>query len=509
MSSRARLITLVLIVSYAGVMICTNRLYTILDDESTIVTAAGNPVLPTLNLFLHGEGHNEHPPLSDFLLHAWLLATHSSFFALRIFANIFYIASIFVIALSARRLGGDYSYWATLALGFLWPFSFQYGRITGWYSVCMLLVSLVTWFYLRILERSSNWLWAGFVLIGILLVWSTYFGVAIGFLLAADLLLFHRAFAIKNILPLMLSLAAIVISSIPLIANAPVGLEQLTTLTGPDSGVKNLVAGAGYPIFAIFGSAAVAPWFLPLSIPIVLAVLALVVCLWFSSGRRWFAWFILALILLELSGHMNIKRVLFLLPWMFLAMSLAVTPRASRYPRMTLAAIALMIVAGWIGILSGKHYATTNLIEPWDRVAEVVASDTRNGATVISENFQFFFYMNYQLGLESETAGTWGPYLGDMLYRSHGYKLLEPDDWQNLAANLRGKVVVVNGSGTLEEVESTNLLIDRLRQHCNSLGEYKAAPDPAAVWKQQFTRDVPVLAYRTDVIWFDCSSESE
>lgn len=50
-----------------------------------------------------------------------------------------------------------------------------------------------------------------------------------------------------------------------------------------------------------------------------------------------------------------------------------------------------------------------------------------------------------------------------------------------------------------------NELKDALGRRCSTLGEYRAAPDPAFAWKRRFTKDVPVLAYRTDVTWFDCN----
>jgi hypothetical protein len=137
-----RLGTLAIIAIYSAVIVCTNNAFTILDDECSSIALAGHPIIPTLQLFLSGAGlHEEHPPFSNILLHLWLLATHFSFFALRIFANIFYIAGILFTALSAERIGGRRTYWVTLVLGFVWPFAFQYGRITGWYCISMFLVS--------------------------------------------------------------------------------------------------------------------------------------------------------------------------------------------------------------------------------------------------------------------------------------------------------------------------------------------------------------------------------
>ena len=91
---------------------------------------------------------------------------------------------------------------------------------------------------------------------------------------------------------------------------------------------------------------------------------------------------------------------------------------------MAIGAAGVLIVAGWLGIGSGRHYATTNLYEPWGKVAAVVAQDARNGAMVVSENYPFFFYLDYKLGLGAETAQSIGPYLGEEIYRSHGYTIL-------------------------------------------------------------------------------------
>jgi len=185
-------------------------------------------------------------------------------------------------------------------------------------------------------------------------------------------------------------------------------------------------------------------------------------------------------------------------------MGTAVSSRASRYPRLTLSAITVIVVSGWIGIVSGKHYATANLYEPWGKVAEVVAQDARRGAAIVSVNPPFFLYLDYQLGLESETEAADAAYLGEDLYRSHGYTILQPDYWQTWAGKLRGKVVLVNGSGVLGQVEEQNALNDALRLRCKVQGEYHAAPDPAALWKAQFVKDAPIFVYRTSVIWYEC-----
>jgi hypothetical protein len=139
-----------------------------------------------------------------------------------------------------------------------------------------------------------------------------------------------------------------------------------------------------------------------------------------------------------------------------------------------------------------------------------VAGDARRGATVISENPLFFFYLNYQLGLEAENHSSPEVYLGQSVYQSHGYEILQPDDTQrpddslHYADSLRDKVVIVKGPGSLHRLQWTDALDARLSQRCRVLGKYRDALDPSYLLKRDYTTNVPTLAYRVNVIWFDC-----
>jgi hypothetical protein len=505
MSLRSMVATGAVIAIYLAVMASTNHLFTILDDEATIVALAGHPAWTTLTLFLKGGSQNEHPPFSDILLHFWLAATHYSFFFLRIFANLFFSAGVFFCALAAKRSSGEKPYWTALLVGCLWPFAFQYGRITGWYAVCMFFVSALTWIYVRILEESKTWLWVGFGIGGVLLVWSNYFGVVILLCFLMDYLVSHWKEASKNLKSLLLVMGVIAVCFLPLLRTVLLNIQWTASDPGA-GGLKEMVAGFSFSLFSIFASVAVAPWYLPLCIPVFAGTALLILAIWFSPGRRWFLYFMAAMIVLQLSGHMSVKRVSFLLPWLLVAMALAAASARAHFPGIAAAALALLILIGWAGIASGKHYATTNLYEPWDRVAQVVAGNAQRGETVVSENIPFFFYLNYRLSLESETSAAQGSYLGQSIYAAHGYKILQPADWQSWAQEPHGKIVLVNGSAQREDVQAENALNDHMRSHCKIIGIYRAAPDPAAAWKQRYVRDAPVLFYRVDVTWYDCSN---
>jgi hypothetical protein len=457
----------------------------------------------TLGLFFRGIGQHEHPPLSDLALHFWLRATNFRFGALRIFANILYAGAVWFTAICANESAGSRAYWATLLVSVSWPFSFQYGRISGWYCFCLFLITWVTWSYLRILKKPSPRAFGLFAAVAALLIWSNYFGAIILLLLLADLHLFRRLLAGRCAKPILLAFSVAGVSLIPLLQFGFRNLVSHVSPTAPYSHWKEIIPNVGFPVFSIFGSVAVAPWYLPLSIPILFATLALCAAICRTPGRRWFVYFLISLGALTLSGHMDVKRVLFLLSWLFLAIGLAVASPVPRVSRLVVASVTLLILCGWVGIVSGKHYAVSNLYEPWEKVAQFVAPELRNGATVISENAPFFFYMNYQLGLQKSSSAD-GAYLGEAIYRSHGYKLLKPSDGQSLGTALQGKVVLVNGSGGAKDVARVNSCDATLRRACKVLGDFNATPDPAISFKRRFAPSVPALEYRTHASWYEC-----
>ncbi len=498
--------TLVIVAIDAALMASTNSRFTMLDDESNSIAIAGRPVAHALRPFLFLDGYRElHPPETEILWHLWLVATHYSFALLRLPANLLFIGAVFFTAKSAEKLAGRNAYWPTLLAGFAWPFAFQYGRIAGWYTLSTFLLSIVTWIYLQILEDRADWWWGLFGAASVIFVWSNYFGFVFLVLLAVDLVLFHRTLALRRLRPIAIAIIAVAASFLPLLRVAFADVGEYVGSSGSGISPGHEIAAVGYPTFAIFGSAAVAPWFLPLSLPILAAATVLLIAIVRSAARRWLVYVVSAMLAMELARVYDIKRVLIFLPWIFLAIGLTVARGSSRNPWVARGAVFVLILTGWIGILSGNHYATTNLKEPWGKVAGVVAEDARHGATIVSENPPFFLYLDYQLGLQSSMQSADSIDLGDNIYRTHGYTILDPDEIGRSENSLRGKVVLVNGSGEFEEVEAMNALRSALGRRCSTLGEYRAAPDPALAWKQRFTTDVPVLAYRTDVTWFDCN----
>ena len=342
--ANSRITTILLLAVSFVIFASTNRMYTMLDDEANDIGIASLPVASDLRNLSTGD-LTQHPPLEDILLHGWMAATHYSFSMLRVLANLFFVLSVWLIAMSAAKLAGRKAYWITLGLGLAWPFAFQYGRIAGYYLVGMALISLLTWIYLLIVENSrSNLLWGAFAVAAVLALWTNYFVITVLLLLFADLLCFHRQLLREKARTLLAVALVIAAASVPLL--------RLVLAPIHDSIIwQDLIAAIGYPVFSIFGSAAIAPWYWAWSVPVALCALVLCVCVWFSRGRKWMVYFALLLAAMWFSGQMSEKRMLFVMSWFFLAIGAAAASANVRISKVAQGAVIGLSASGL-----GGHY---------------------------------------------------------------------------------------------------------------------------------------------------------
>ncbi len=504
--------TLLVLALYLLFLVSTNRVFTLLDDESLDIGIGRLPLVADLQI----GGHAEHPPLSDIALHAWLVATHFSFVMLRVFANIFFVAAIWLIAKAAEKVGGRRAYWITLCIGYAWPFAFQYGRIVGYYLMFMALDSLLTWIYLTILEDAGSSLrWCAFAGAGIAAMWTNQIAAAMLVLLAADLFLFHRNIVREKMRLVLATAVALIVGSSPLLKFVfESGQNSRAAVDAPQAAAPSLIATIGYPAFSMFGSVAIAPWFWPLSIPVFVCAVALCAAVGFSEGRKWLVYFLMIMAGLVLSGHANVKRTLFLMSWFFLAVGIAASGKRVVASRVAQGAVAGLLLLGWAGILSGKHYATTNLVEPWAETAHTVAADLKQGKpTVISDNPNFFLYLDYELGLQGDVLTSAeieakGQAQQSPAYAEEaGYNVFLARDRLADADRLQGNIILVKGSGEAQDIEAMDALNAALANRCTLLRELRTAPDPALEMKKRFAATTPALAYRIDVHWYHCAGQ--
>jgi hypothetical protein len=489
---------LIVLLFYATILIATNQYITHLDDETTIIVKANFPVTETLRLFITSAGQHEHPPLTDILLHYWLKLTDNRLDLLRILSIIFFVLGIYTIAQCGRHLAGNRGFWATILVAILWPFGFHYGRITGWYAICFFLVALLTYEFLMLIDKPTRIRWLKFISVATLLVWSNYYGWVLLASLLLYVLIWNREFFHTNLKKIILTALVPAILFLPL-AKSIIKVVEHSHLSDRLMPLVN----AAYATFSLLTSVAIAPWHLVFSIPVVIfAVAAGSIVLRNPTARPFMLLFGLQLILLTILNHLIVKRLLFITPWFLLSLGVAMGGVSGRLKNLLGFSITIIFVIGWFGIVSGRYYSATNLHEPWQKVANQTVPDIRQGATVISNNPSYFFYLNYELDLQRE-AGNFS-YLGQDIYARHGYNVLSPLIKTHLPDHFSGRVVLVKGAATPRKVTDIERAQQWLDTGCVKTSDERSMPDPAIIWKQKFKNSMPAIAYRTEVIRYEC-----
>jgi hypothetical protein len=404
----------------------TNKWFTAVDDEVSIIGRAAAPVSSTIHLFLSGAGQHEHPPLYDILLHGWLRLTNGSIDLVRVPATAFYLAGIWCIARTARELGGRKAQVVALTLAVLSPYGFHFGRVGAWYSFCFLLVALETLLYLRYQSHRTGANWAFLLLCSLGLVYSNYFGWALLGLLAIDFLFANRKQIAKALVPIVGMGVLLIVAFLPMLVAFTKELHKGVRSFHPLSdGLMGI-----YVLYAMFVSESVAPWFWILGVPAAVAV-AIAIILTVANapqlGRRLLLYFFAALVAMSAIGVVSTKRALMIAPWLILPAALAFASVRAPVIRRVFAAVLILVCAiGWFGIFDRHVYAAPHWVEPWSDVAQQAAKVVRNGGVVIGNNESFFFYLTYLLPPDAGQPGDFGGVLPDEI-RRHG--VYDPEQW--------------------------------------------------------------------------------
>jgi hypothetical protein len=390
-----------LLLTLGAVMLGTDRWFTEVDDECAIIDQAAKPISHTLRVFLSGAGQHEHPPLYDIFLHFWLRLTGGNMHLLRAPSVLFYLAGAWFLAEIARKMGGGRSQLWLLAIVVLWPFGFHFGRLTTWYSLSFLLVSLLTLTYFKCVAQPSaaNWLW--FLLASLALVYSNYFGWAFLLCLAFDYAIRNRGQFARALSHLLATAAILCVAYLPLWGTfrreTQVGVQSHSSLNG-------IAVNLLYNVYSVFVSESVAPWFWFLGAP---ACIAIAICLFLTLCRAPYPakslllYFLVLITTLSALGAIVPKRVLIMSPWLILPVAVALGTAHLPGRRMLAGSLAVVAAIGWFGIFSRRFYAAPHWVEPWESVAQGAAGVVREGGVVVGNNPSFFFYLTYLLPVES------------------------------------------------------------------------------------------------------------
>jgi hypothetical protein len=489
-------------------LVTTNNSVTFIDDESTILGAASNPLRTTLSLFFSGAGQHEHPPLYDAILHFWLRWTGGSFDYLRIPSIIFFLAGLFLLGRASRRFIGSSGGSAVIWVGVLWPFGFHFGRVATWYSLSFLLAAGLTLSYFKYLEEQTFGRWAVFFLFGACLIWTNYFGWAILGCLAIDQILRSRFKEPAATPKVILGTAALLcVSFLPLFLAFRAELSKGMNL---HQGVVAIVANAAFNVFSLFVSESVAPWVWWLSVPAGLAVLlcvALVVWRLPHPARRFLLYSAFLMLVMALIGILKTKYLLMLSPWVLLPVGVAIETAKPRWATFGLAGALLVIgVAGWYGIYSRRYYSAPRFIEPWQEVAEDSAAKIRGGATVIADHPSFLFYLAYILQLPSQN-GPW-KFEGLLPETVKHPQVFSSMGWIAAGHPTSGKMILIRGGRD----PGGNVPIDeaarQLDQSCGSISSRLRMRDQGYAWKQRFFPRLGEPQWRIEIREYDCDSSN-
>jgi uncharacterized membrane protein len=129
------------------------------------------------------------PPLYYLILHVWMRLFGSGNLTVRALSALISLATLPVVGVVARRLGGARAVWPAVLLAALNPFAIRYASETRMYALVVLEVTLGLLLLLRAQEQPTRWNLASVSLVTAALLythyWSLYLLAASGVILVA------------------------------------------------------------------------------------------------------------------------------------------------------------------------------------------------------------------------------------------------------------------------------------------------------------------------------------
>ncbi len=481
-------------------MVISDRYFTFNEDEVRIISAAANPVVQTVDLFIHGHGQHKHPPLYDLFLHCWLRVTGGQLRLLRVPSIAFYLLAIWNLMETGRRLCGDRAAMAVLWVCILWPFGFHYRRLAAWYSLSFLLVALLTYSYLAFLRARTFKNWLLVVIPAILLLYTNYFGWAILACVLLDYLLETQNESHQHRSRVSFTILLLVFAFLPL-------LRAYSAEVGRAVGTRDSVLGTGlyeaFNIYALFASEAVAPWHWALGVPVCTAIaLCAVAVLTYAPpvARRLFVYFLLLITGMSLLGIIGTLRLLLISAWLVLPLGLCLgTIQPRRWKASLFASLVVIAGIGWFGSVSRRFYAAPRFIEPWNDVAKQMARAVRDGGVVIANHPSFFFYLNYELHRQGK--GSRLDFAGVYPYKGLWPGVYDGNSWLQNGRPIGPNVFLVKDVSSGEGPDDAELF---LNDRCLLAGVSQSVPDTGFSLKKRFLPRFPQKRYRIEVRHYNC-----
>lgn len=166
-----------LVIVFAGLLLRVVSLTTqsLSPDEIFSVVLART----TVSQIVQDTAKDVHPPLYYLALHSWSYLFSTSEFAVRLPSVIFGVAAIPVIYLLGCSLFDKQVGLASAFILAFSPFNITYSQEARMYSLMLLFTLVSMYFFVRLLERRSYWVSAGYVLSTALLLYTHVLGLAV------------------------------------------------------------------------------------------------------------------------------------------------------------------------------------------------------------------------------------------------------------------------------------------------------------------------------------------
>jgi len=496
----------------------TNRWFTLIDDETSSISAAAQNVTTILGAARSTVG-NAHPPVYELLMHVWLQITGGAFDWLRAPAIVFFVLGLWLLSRVARQLSGEESGNALVWLGALWPFGFQAGRLAGPSTFAFLLIAALTWQYFRATRANrprpeSDWII--FCVLSLALLYTSDLAWALLILLAIDYSWrlpatnapeterLEKKGKIKTIL---VTTAVLAIGFAP---RWPVFIRELDSHLVLPYSLRLLFLNAAYNFYVLFVSHSMAPWFWRFSIPAVIGVAALLVLVFAvirGEARRFLIFSLSLFALMALTGILQPKWLLLVGPWLLLPIGIALGTTEKWQWRIPMAlALATVAAMGWYGALNRRYYADQRFLEPWSTVAQDGADTLRSGSGVISNDNAFFFYLTYTLK-PSQSNSRWH-FTGALPRQVQYPSVWDPEQWEAAGHPTPATVLWIRGSSPPDELAAMNDVGEKLSAQCGDRITRYLVRDTGYAWKQRFVPNFSGPAWRIEIRQYLCQQSA-
>lgn len=383
-------LALLLLSGLASTILLTNTWFSVIDDEAYQVGSAAQPLGVVARQFKTSEAQL-HPPLPDIILHFWLRLTRNSLPLLRVPSTLFLVLGIWSCSLIAKQEAGESAARATLILGVLWPFGFQFGRYAVWQSFCFALLAYLLYAYVRWIEKPTLSRLCALSVVAVALLYTNYMGWAFLFVLGLDFL-FRQEFQSRKHRQQL-----IVFGSVLVLCYLPVWPELFRQVQyrNPAVSSKSFLVLL-YSFYVLIASESIAPWIFVLSVPLLVSMAVCSVLVLYRGprfARMLFGGTLLLGVVLALTGEMNQKRVMPLGAWMLVAIGISIGSESPGWKRLLVTGFAVIGTISWFGVVTQRFYSTPRSFEPWAQIAQTSTVRLLAGDALIASHPAFLFYL--------------------------------------------------------------------------------------------------------------------